>query len=60
MSQKKNQTVCCRQCAGEGIEECRFCAGTGMFKVRYRVNGWVVGFCCSSGTSLRSTKRLDD
>ncbi|CAB1118277.1 unnamed protein product [Ectocarpus sp. CCAP 1310/34] len=33
MSRKANQTVCCRQCAGEGIEECRFCAGTGMFKI---------------------------
>lgn len=37
MSRKPNQTVCCRQCVGEGVEECRFCAGTGMFKVRKTV-----------------------
>ncbi|CAM9096171.1 unnamed protein product [Ascophyllum nodosum] len=33
ISQKRNATVCCRQCAGEGVCECRFCAGTGLFKV---------------------------
>lgn len=36
MSKKRNQTICCRQCAGEGVEECRFCAGTGLFKVGWR------------------------
>eukprot|EP00904_Undaria_pinnatifida_P012920 jgi/Undpi1/8759/HiC_scaffold_25.g11221.m1 len=33
MAKKRDKTVCCRQCAGEGVVECRFCAGTGLFKI---------------------------
>ena len=38
MAKNRDATVCCRQCAGEGVEECRFCAGTGLFKVGRRSN----------------------